>query len=474
MPPRVPERKKACAVLPNLVDAAEGETVSLIPLSKAALEGWRAAATPARRAWAEANGFAAESGRTLALPGEGGRVDAILVGIDSASDPWAFAGLPTGLPAGTYTLDDSAEPATATAAAYGWALGGYHYGRYKGPDRVSAKLVWPQAADRAAVERAASATTLVRDLVNTPANDLGPAELAAAAEALAKEFGAKFSVITGDELLTRNYPMIHAVGRASSRAPRLIDIEWGDPSAPKVTLVGKGVVFDSGGLDLKDAGNMLLMKKDMGGAAHALGVARMVMMAQLPVRLRVLVPAVENAVSGDAFRPMDVYRSRKGLTVEIGNTDAEGRLVLCDALEEASSEKPEIIVDFATLTGAARVALGTDVPAMFSNDDATADALAAASRRVEDPLWRLPLWQPYNRLLKSGIADINNAPDTRFGGAITAALFLERFVAPGVPWVHIDLYAWNAADRPGRPKGGEAMTMRAVYALLEERFGGRR
>ncbi|MBW8726892.1 MAG: leucyl aminopeptidase family protein, partial [Inquilinus limosus] len=243
-------------------------------------------------AWAEANGFAAESGRTLALPGEGGQVDAILVGIDSAADSWAFAGLPVGLPAGTYRLDDSAEPATATAAAYGWALGGYHYGRYKGPDRVSAKLVWPKAADRAAVERAASATTLVRDLVNTPANDLGPAELAAAAEALAKEFGARFSVITGDELLTRNYPMIHAVGRAASRAPRLIDITWGDPSAPKVTLVGKGVVFDSGGLDLKDAGNMLLMKKDMGGAAHALGVARMVMMARLPVRLRVLVPAV--------------------------------------------------------------------------------------------------------------------------------------------------------------------------------------
>lgn len=460
-------------VLPNLVDAAEGEAVSLIPLSKTTLEAWRAAAVPAQRAWVEAHGFVAESGRTLVLPGEGGRVAAVLVGLEGPLDIWAFGGLPTSLPAGTYALADSVEAETATAAAFGWALGGYHFSRYKGPERAPANLVWPRAADRAAVERAASATALVRDLVNTPANDLGPAELATAAEGLAKEFGARFSVITGDELLTRNYPMIHAVGRASSRAPRLIDIEWGDPSAPKVTLVGKGVCFDSGGLDLKDAAGMLMMKKDMGGAAHALGVARMVMMARLPVRLRVLVPAVENAVSGDAFRPMDVYRSRKGLTVEIGNTDAEGRLVLCDALEEASSETPEIIIDFATLTGAARVALGTDLPAMFSNHDATADALSAASRRVDDPLWRLPLWQPYNRLLKSGIADVNNAPDTRFGGAITAALFLERFVAPAVPWVHIDLYAWNGADRPGRPKGGEAMTMRAVYALLEERFGGR-
>ena len=461
-------------MLPNLVDAAEGEAVSLIPLTRAALDAWRAAATPAHGAWAMAHGFMAESGRTLALPGDEGRVSAILVGIDGPADAWAFGSLPTTLPAGTYALADSVAAETATAAAFGWALGGYHFSRYKAPERASAKLVWPRAGDRAAVEAAASATTLVRDLVNTPANDLGPAELAAAAEALAREFGARFSVIVGDDLLTQNYPLIHAVGRASSRAPRLIDIEWGDPSAPKVTLVGKGVVFDSGGLDLKDAGNMLLMKKDMGGAAHALGLARMVMMAKLPVRLRVLVPAVENAVSGDAFRPMDVYRSRKGLTVEIGNTDAEGRLVLCDALDEASSEKPEIIIDFATLTGAARVALGTDVPAMFSNDDATANALAAASQRVDDPLWRLPLWQPYNRLLKSGIADINNAPDTRFGGSITAALFLERFVAPGVPWVHIDLYAWNGADRPGRPKGGEAMTMRAVFALLEERFGGRR
>jgi leucyl aminopeptidase len=473
VPPRTSERKKAPIVLPNLVDAAEGEVVSLIPLSKATLEGWRAAATPSEAAWAEAHGFAAESGRTLALPGDGGRVAAILVGIDHPADVWAFAGLPTGLPAGSYALADSAEAATATAAAFGWALGGYHFGRYKGPDRASARLVWPKAADRAAVERAASATVLVRDLVNTPANDLGPAELATAAENLAREFGARFDVTVGDELLTRNYPLIHAVGRASPRAPRLIDITWGDPDAPKVTLVGKGVCFDSGGLDLKDAGGMLMMKKDMGGAAHALGVARMVMMAQLPVRLRVLIPAVENAVSGDAFRPMDIYRSRKGLTVEIGNTDAEGRLVLCDALDEASSERPELIVDFATLTGAARVALGTDLPAMFSNDDATADALTAASRRVDDPLWRMPLWQPYHRLLKSGIADINNAPDTRFGGAITAALFLERFVPADLPWVHIDLYAWNGADRPGRPKGGEAMTMRAVYALLEARFGGR-
>src|SRR5882757_7343526 len=451
---------------------------SAIPITFATKANWDAvcAGLPAQaRQFALANGFAAKPGACMALPAADGRIAQVVFGLEEETsksrDLFRPGLLPGLLPPGLYRFANA--PHDTRLAALAFALGSYRFNRYRKADAPDVKLVPPDGIDVAAITRMAEAAGLARDLINTPANDMGPEQLALAAHDLAKRFGASFNCIVGDDLTRQNFPLIHAVGMASPRAPRLIDITWGDPDHPKVTLVGKGVCFDTGGLDLKDAGGMLMMKKDMGGAAHALGVARMVMMAQLPVRLRVLIPAVENAVSGDAFRPMDIYRSRKGLTVEIGNTDAEGRLVLCDALEEASSERPEIIVDFATLTGAARVALGTDLPAMFSNDDATADALIAASRRVDDPLWRMPLWQPYARLLKSGIADINNAPDTRFGGAITAALFLERFVAPDVPWVHIDLYAWNGSDRPGRPKGGEAMTMRAVYALLEERFGGR-
>jgi leucyl aminopeptidase len=332
--------------------------------------------------------------------------------------------------------------------------------------------VWPDAADRAAVQRTAEAIYLVRDLINLPANDLGPAELADAAEKLARRHKAKCRVIVGDELIEAGYPAIHAVGRASVRAPRLIDLTWGRKSHSKVTIVGKGVCFDSGGLDIKPSSGMLLMKKDMGGAAHALGLAHMIMAAGLPVRLRVLVPAVENMVSGDAFRPLDVLRTRKGLTVEVGNTDAEGRLILCDALAEACREKPALLVDFSTLTGAARVALGPDIPAMFSNDDALADDLAAAGRAVSDPVWRLPLHQPYRKGLDSKVADIGNVASGGFAGAIVAGLFLEAFVEPGIPWAHFDLSAWNFSARPGRPEGGEALALRAVHAVIARRFGG--
>jgi leucyl aminopeptidase len=365
------------------------------------------------------------------------------------------------------------KASAAGDAALGWALAAYRFTRYRAGEDMQADLVWPSACDRAAVESAALATYLVRDLINTPASDMGPGELAAAARKLGRDFGARCRVVAGPALLRDNYPAIHAVGRASSRAPRLVDLTWGDRRAPKVTLVGKGVCFDSGGLDLKSAQHMKLMKKDMGGAATVLGLARMIMAADLPVRLRVLVPAVENSVSGDAMRPLDVVATRRGLSVEIGNTDAEGRVVLADALSAAAAEKPDLLIDCATLTGAARVALGGELPALFSNHDATAEALLKSAAQASDPLWRLPLWDPYRRHLESPVADLTNAPDEPLAGAITAALFLAEFVDDGIPWVHLDLMAWNTSARPGRPKGGEAMGMRALFGLVENRFGPR-
>ncbi len=362
--------------------------------------------------------------------------------------------------------------AGATAAATGWALGGYRFERYKSTKaRKLPTLVWPARADKARANAMAESISLVRDLINTPAEDMGPSELAAAARALGRSHKADVKVITGDALLKQNYPTIHAVGRASDDAPRLIDLTWGRKSDPKVTLVGKGVCFDTGGLDLKPAAGMLRMKKDMGGGAHALGLAHLIMALKLRVRLRVLVPAVENNVAGNAFRPLDVITTRKGITVEIGNTDAEGRLVLCDALVEADSENPDLILDFATLTGAARVALGTDLPALFCNNDKLAADLAKAGDAVEDPMWRLPLWRPYRQLLESKVADINNVSEGGFGGAITAALYLQEFVKDTTPWAHFDMMAWNVAGKPGRPAGGEAQALRAVFEMLEKRYG---
>ncbi len=311
----------------------------------------------------------------------------------------------------------------------------------------------------------------VRDLVNTPAEDMNPEHLAAAVRDTARAFGARVREIAGDALLARNFPAIHAVGRAASHAPRLIDLRWGRSTHPKITLVGKGVCFDSGGLDLKTASGMRLMKKDMGGAAHALGLAHMIMRARLPVRLRLLIPAVENAVAGNAYRPGDVLASRKGLSIEIDNTDAEGRVILCDALTEAAAESPELIIDFATLTGAARVALGTDLPAMFCNRDEVAQCLADSASAVRDPVWRLPLHRPYRELIDSRIADIANSASGPYAGAITAALFLEDFVSADTPWIHFDLMAWNIRSRPGRPEGGEAMGLRAVFDYLHKRYG---
>ncbi|HJS30400.1 MAG TPA: leucyl aminopeptidase family protein, partial [Alphaproteobacteria bacterium] len=383
---------------------------------------------------------------------------------------WHAAALATALPAGSYRLDPEPVALLATRMAIGWGLGGYSFARYRKPGRVPADLVWPKGVERAAVERTVRAAALVRDLVNTPAEDMGPRELAKAAEAMAAELGMKARIVKGDALLKANYPLIHAVGRASTRSPRLIDLRWGEPTHPKATIVGKGVCFDTGGLDLKASAGMLLMKKDMGGAAHALGLARMIVEARLPVRLRVLVPAVENAVSGNAIRPLDVIRSRKGITVEIGNTDAEGRLILADALADACDERPELLIDFATLTGAARVALGPDLPALFCNDESLAGDLARHAAAEADPMWRMPLWAPYRKRLDSKIADINNMADGPFAGSVTAALFLQEFVTPGIPWAHFDLFAWNPSGRPGRPEGAEAQTLRSVFATIAERF----
>ena len=457
----------------GLVARGGKDAVPIIALEADALDGWlRRNPGPLRR-WVQATGFSGAAGSHCLLPGADGRLDGVLAGIDRRDGPWALAGLPERLPPGRYALAGRVGRAEANDAALGWGLASYRFTRYRADKRERPLLVWPQAADRPAVTAAIEATGLVRDLINTPSEDMGPAELAAAARVLARRYQAKLSVTQGEALLKKNYPLIHAVGRASSRAPRLIDLRWGG-RGPRVTLIGKGVCFDTGGLDLKPASGMKLMKKDMGGAAHVLGLAQMIMAARLPLRLRVLVPAVENSVAGNAFRPLDVIPSRQGLTVEIGNTDAEGRLVLADALTEASREKPELIVDFATLTGAARVALGTELPALFCNDDALAKRFLDRGLALHDPVWRLPLHQPYRSLLDSKIADLNNISEGGYGGAITAALFLERFVAEGIAWAHLDIMGWNSRTRPGRPTGGEALGLRAAFGAIRATIEGRR
>jgi leucyl aminopeptidase len=462
--------------------------VPVTPLFAEGLKGWLAEQPARLRAWVKASGFTAAAGSVSLLTGRDGGLERVLLGLGRRAGAaghmndlaggaaaegrlWRYAGLPARLPAGTYAIDAALPAAEATAAALGWALGSYRYGRYKAAKPYDAKLLWPANADRAYVERAAEAHALVRDLVTTPASDMGPAELAAEARAVAKACGAKIRIVAGDDLLKQNYPAIHAVGRASDRAPRLIDITWGKPNAPKVTLVGKGVCFDTGGLDLKPSSGMLLMKKDMAGAAQALALGRMIMRSKLNVRLRVLLPTVENSVSGNAMRPSDVLHTRKGITVEVGNTDAEGRLILCDAIADAVAEKPELMFDFATLTGAARVALGPELPALFCNDGALMGELMGAAALQEDPLWPLPLWQGYRPLLASKVADINNISSGPFAGAITAALFLQEFVPNDIPWAHLDFIGWNGSTKPGRPEGGEAQGLRAVFALLEKRYG---
>jgi leucyl aminopeptidase len=449
------------------------DTVPIVPIAKAKLKEFSRDCPAGLKAWIEQSGFSADPGSLVMVPGDGGRLDRILLGVDQPGHIWTYADLPGKLPPRRYRLDVALDSESATRVALGWALGTYSFSRYKARKREPAILVWPKGADHDRVEAKAEALFLARDLINTPAQDLGPSQLAQAAQLLARQHRAECEIVVGDQLLKRNYPMVHAVGRASADAPRLIDIRWGRVSAPKVTLVGKGVCFDSGGLDIKSSESMKMMKKDMGGAATVLAVAKMAMAAELPIRLRVLVPAVENAISGNAFRPWDVFKTRKGLTVEVGNTDAEGRLILCDALAEADTEKPAMIVDVATLTGAARIALGPDLPALFCNNDGLANDLLKHGEAESDPFWRMPLWQPYRKMLESNAADLSSTGSGPHAGSVTAALFLESFVSKETPWAHIDTLAWIPKAAPGRPEGGEALGARAIFAMLRQRFGRR-
>jgi leucyl aminopeptidase len=458
------------ALAMNSIFVARG-TSDAIPIWFVTAATWpdiRQRLDAATKAFAEGAGFEPKAGRHMLLPGKKG-LGGVLFGLESQGDlqdrflPGRLAQL---LPAGVYRFAN--EPHDAKLAALAVALGSYKFTRYRKSEPNDIKLDLPQSLDREELDNIVEGVTLARDLINTPANDLGPEELEAAARKVATLHGAKFSAVVGDDLLKENFPLIHAVGRAAARAPRLLDFTWGDEKHPRITLVGKGVCFDTGGLDIKPDSGMLNMKKDMGGAATALALAHMVMSRKLNVRLRVLIPAVENSIAGDSFRPRDIYTSRKGITVEIGNTDAEGRLVLADALTLADEDGPELIADFATLTGAARVALGPDLPAFFTDDDALANELMASGTAENDPVWRLPLWRPYEAMLESKVADTNNVGGGQ-GGAITAALFMRRFVT-AKSWLHFDLFAWTASAKPGRPEGGECQTARALYALLAARY----
>ena len=450
----------------SLAKSAKG-AIPLHAVKASDLKRWMGARGKREAQWLKAVGFSAREGELLLVPAADGRIAFAVLGLGEGRDRFALAAFSEQLAAGTYALADVPDGADAALA---WILGTYKFTRYKKNAKEHPKLVLPKGVDSEEATRIAEGVFLGRDLINTPSNDMGPEELAGAARDLAKRHGAKFSVIVGDALLKANYPLVHAVGRASVREPRLIDLTWGNPKAPKVTLVGKGVCFDSGGLDLKTSSGMLTMKKDMGGAATVLAIAHMVMGAKLPVRLRVLIPAVENSVSGSAYRPGDVLKSRKGLTVEIGNTDAEGRLVLADALAEADSESPEILIDIATLTGAARSATGMDLPPFFTDDEKLVSDLMAHANAKQDYLWRLPLWRNYEDTIKSQIADLNNNPDYNLAGAITAALFLNRFVTRTKIWAHFDIPAWIDRPKPGRRKGAEVNTARAIYAMLSARY----
>lgn len=427
---------------------------------------WRAQQSPALVAWLDAQHFNGSGGTVVLLPGEAG-VGGAIVGIGDPGDAYAYAHAPFALPEGSvWQLADALPQDIETLLHLGWGLGSYRFSRYRKPNRAPAQLV---ASPSSEVRDVIIASLRVRDWVNTPTEDMGPQQLEDAARELANAHGAQIDVITGQELLAQNFPAIHAVGRASHRAPRLIALRWGQAGAPHVALVGKGVCFDTGGLDIKPADGMRNMKKDMGGAAHALALAGLVMAQQLPVQLTLLIPAVENAIGPDAFRPGEVIATRKGLSIEIDNTDAEGRVILCDALTYASEQKPELLLDFATLTGAARIALGPDLPALFCNDDRVAQQWLEAGDRTRDPVWRMPLWRPYLRYLHSGIADLANA-GSRMAGSVTAALYLERFIGEGQLWAHLDVYAWNDGERPGRPAGGEALALRSAWRMLKTRY----
>jgi len=457
---------------------SEGDVGGATPIpvhavTSAGLERFLSACSPRLLQWLKATGFAARDGDLVLVPGDEG-LSAAILGLGAGRDPHALAQFSERLPPGLYALGDVPEPFAGERAVYAWAIGAYAFDRYRAKSRKSQKniprLVVPRNVDIRKISRIAEGVCLARDLINTPSNDMGPDELEAAVRDIANNHGVECRVTTGEDLLGAHYPMIHAVGRASTRAPRLIDFTWGSEAHPKITLVGKGVCFDTGGLDIKTSSGMVTMKKDMGGAACVLGLAQMIMDAGLPVRLRVLIPAVENSISGSAFRPGDVLQSRKGLTVEIGNTDAEGRLVLADALCEADTEAPELLLCMATLTGAARMATGMELPPFFTDNEPLASDLMRHAGIQHDPLWRLPLWRSYEPAIESAVADLTNSPDYGLAGAITAALFLDRFVSQSKGFAHFDIPAWIDRPKPGRRKGAEANAIRAIYALISERW----
>jgi leucyl aminopeptidase len=454
----------------EIISKDDGSALPIWLVEKGGLD--RLKLNPQVLEWAALHGFDGSSGVLLTVPGNSGRLAEALFGLGSGDDSLIFGKLATALPNGVWKF--AGEPANPELAALAFLLGGYRFGAYKSGDSArKIKLVLPAGVDAAKMLLTHESVKLARDLINAPANDMGPSALEKAAKSVAAQFKARAKVITGAQLLKKNFPMIHAVGRAASEAPRLVDFTWGPRNAPKITLVGKGVAFDTGGLDIKPSSSMLLMKKDMGGAANVLALAMMIMGGKLPVRLRVLIPAVENSISASAFRPGDILKSRKGLTVEIGNTDAEGRLILADALSLADEERPDILLDMATLTGAARVALGPDLPPFYTDDDTFAAELAAASVAVEDPLWRMPLWQPYERKLASKIADTNNVTIDGFAGSITAALFLKKFVSKAKIWAHFDIFGWNPVEKAHAPIGGEAQAIRAIFEVLKQRYPAR-
>ena len=455
---------------------ATNVSISLWLLYEDEIEGWRARQAPLARQWLGEQNFKAEKHRVVLLPESGGGIACAVAGLGKRQGElslWHAAGLAERLPARRFHLAQEFNAAEATQLALGFTYGSYRFDRYRSCKNDLGILDPPSNADMAYVANAAESLRMARDWINTPAGDFGPSQLAAAARQVAERHQAGFREWIGQDLLAANFPAIHAVGRASSEAPRLVELRWAPPGGeayPRLTLVGKGVCFDSGGLDIKPSSGMALMKKDMGGAAVVLALAHLLMSRKIRVQLRVLVPAVENSISGNAYRPGDVLATSKGLTVEVGNTDAEGRLILCDALAFADAEHPALIIDFATLTGAARVALGPELPALFGNEERMVQELARAAAAEHDPLWPMPLWAGYEDELASKVADLNNVASSTFAGAIFGALFLKRFVTES-PWAHIDLYAWNSKDRPGRGVGGEAQALRGVYRYLVERFG---
>ncbi|WP_226779858.1 leucyl aminopeptidase family protein [Oceaniglobus trochenteri] len=456
----------------SLTFAPTGESaLPLHALTSETLEPWLNAQDEAVQTWVRANGFTAGAGAVLVLPGASGGPAGALVGLGNPADSdrrrFTLAAARDKLPEGPWALQGVLDDEERNEAALGWLLAGYRFARYARAEPPKAMLVAPEGCDAPRLEAIARGEALTRDLINTPAADMGPSALEQAARDLAAETGADIQVTTGDALLRENFPMIHAVGRAAEDAPRLIDMTWGT-AGPRLTLVGKGVCFDTGGLNLKPGASMALMKKDMGGAATVLGLARMIMALNLPLRLRVLIPAVENAVAGNSFRPGDILTSRKGLTVEINNTDAEGRLVLADALALAAEGESDLTISMATLTGAARVAVGPDLAPFYCDDDGIAAALGAAGAGVRDPLWRMPFWAPYETMIEPGIADLDNAPGGGFAGSITAALFLRRFAGTTAPYVHFDIYGWNPTAAPARPKGGTGQGARAILAALPQ------